>query len=338
MFRKKSINVLSFNSAAMLSALVSAAVHAVPPANDNCSTATVISGTSFEQTIDISQATTQPCEAVSSCDAGSSQSVWYRMTAPADGRLWAHVLSESPFESYVVSVFDNCAASLFGGCIQPQEIGCGVSEPYYPGTQASAHVDVLANQTYLIKVALNQGFGIGAQVTIQFHPWVTNDECADATLIPPGGIDTSQDIILSQFNSCEVTLSTACLPWTFFVYVNAAWYRYDAVADGVLHVEAGGATLEQSIMAYDGCPFDAPPLGCVHPNELACILSAAPNEASLDLPSPPDNRTCFGLCRRTGIRRRRFLSPRHSPPPTTSAARRRSSVRPHSIQRRCRSG
>src|SRR5262247_959670 len=88
---------------------------ATPPPNDHCANATLIQGLPYViNGLDISQATTDTCEATAgSCDAGSIRSVWYKYTAPADGAV--AVAAYGSDDRPVISIFSGCAIPIFGG-------------------------------------------------------------------------------------------------------------------------------------------------------------------------------------------------------------------------------
>jgi hypothetical protein len=142
------------------------------PPNDNCRDATEIIGfASRPPSINTLHATTEPCEALESCEvgaAGVSNSVWYRFRAPCDGTI--DLDTEGTAYDTVVSVFDGCGVfvAVDAPCIVPTQIAC--DDDSGPGpTSRLSNVPVQAGAEYLIKVADYNSLSGGGVLSLHFE-------------------------------------------------------------------------------------------------------------------------------------------------------------------------
>jgi uncharacterized protein DUF1566 len=134
---------------------VSPASHA--PVNDACSGATEITAFPFTDTILTSEATTALDDPLQSCTSGgpvrNSNSVWYRVTAPAEGTLVARTVG---------SDYDTVLTAYTGTCAQLVETEC--NDDVAASTQSEASVPVTTGQTVLLEVTQFDGLGGGTLV------------------------------------------------------------------------------------------------------------------------------------------------------------------------------
>jgi hypothetical protein len=175
-FKRKHSPFRSFTTVVVVAlgclALVSSAV-AAAPANDDFSTAIVISGLPFSDSVDTTQATPAPDDPF--C-AGQGPTVWYAYTAAESVQITADTFGSS--YDTTLSVYAGARGSLF-------QIACNDDTQ---GLQSQVQFDVLAGFTYYFMVG---AFGGGPGGQLDFHvapapptPGApANDEFAAATAI-----------------------------------------------------------------------------------------------------------------------------------------------------------
>src|SRR5262245_8977600 len=131
-----------------LSTLAAAGVTQAAPPNDDCSSATVVTGvpngfTGFFEAFSVSDATTEPTDPVQTCSGPSanSHSVWYTYTPPFDGRIGVNT-NTADYDT-VISVYTGTCGAL-------TEIAC--NDDIF-GRQTSAVIPrVTAGTTYLVEI------------------------------------------------------------------------------------------------------------------------------------------------------------------------------------------
>jgi hypothetical protein len=128
-----------------------------PPANDACSEATVIPAIPFTDTVSTVGATTAPNDPLQSCTfGGPSQnfnSVWYGVTATADGTLVANTYGSS---------YDTVLTAYTGTCAQLAALAC--NDDGKIGPQSEISFPVTSGQTVLLDVTQYGGPGGGTLV------------------------------------------------------------------------------------------------------------------------------------------------------------------------------
>lgn len=152
------------NSIALLSA---------PPANDVCSAATVLTGTSFSTSLSTAGATAAPGETSPCTTVGAT--VWYAWTS---GDQWARVTVDT-----FGSDFDTALAAYTGGCGSLSAVGCN-DDSAEGGDGFQSAVSFLAepNTTYYIQAG---GFD-GDSGNLAFH--FAADELACAPIEIDGAL------------------------------------------------------------------------------------------------------------------------------------------------------
>src|SRR5262249_40521873 len=149
-----------------------------PPANDDCSGATVVSGLPFTDTILTGGATTAPDDPMQSCTSGgasqNSQSVWDSVTA-------------TPSCTFVLDTFvnsyDTRLTAYRGTCGTLEELACNDDAGDHSQSRTSFSAD--SGQTVLLEVT---GFGDEGGGTLTLNvavapPAPANDACSAATVI-----------------------------------------------------------------------------------------------------------------------------------------------------------
>lgn len=76
----------------------------LPPVNDNFADATVISGTSYSDSVDVTAATTEAEEPLNNCFYSVQDTVWYKFVAPSNGSVYVSLSGtwwdETPLNVY----------------------------------------------------------------------------------------------------------------------------------------------------------------------------------------------------------------------------------------------
>jgi hypothetical protein len=187
-----------------------------PPANDNFSDATVISGMYFSQSVDATVATTEAGEPTGNCGYTPQHTVWYKFTAPANG-LVSTSLSGSYYGDTILYAY-RADGEGFGG-LSPS-LGCG---PY--GNSFWLHVQ--ANQTYYFQAGTLLSQSNFLYFTMSFTPAPANDNFADAKVITALPYDDNTDMTGA---STEVSEPMPLCGSTS----KTVWYAYTPTESGSL--------------------------------------------------------------------------------------------------------
>lgn len=121
------------------------------PANDLCADAATIDGSPFSTTVDTTGAGESAADPTPTClpfGYQSSNTVWYTLTAPADGVLSLDTCG-SDFDTLLSIFRGSCATLIPMTCnddVGPGDAGCG-------SLQSRLNVDVTAGESLLIEVA-----------------------------------------------------------------------------------------------------------------------------------------------------------------------------------------
>ncbi|HXF05773.1 MAG TPA: DVUA0089 family protein [Blastocatellia bacterium] len=167
------------------------------PANDRCDQATIISGPSFTDRINVFEASTDKDDPRQSCaeDRLNSHSVWYRFTPPSNGTITVSTNGSS-------FGFDTVLTVYTGTCSMLREVACNDDDDV--GTKSRVKMDVMAGTTYLIEVTklggpLTRIFDANLVLTFTFTTGATETESpqdAGAT-----ASTTASESAMSQFVS-----------------------------------------------------------------------------------------------------------------------------------------
>jgi len=141
-----------------------------PPANDECTAATVIPSAPFADTVETSGATTGPEDSAQSCGSFSNgHSVWYSFTAPADGTLTADTFG---------SDYDTVLSAFVGSCGALSEVACNDD---FSGFQSLVQVPLTTGATVLFEIASYGGAAGGTlHFQAQFHAAPSPPACPTA--------------------------------------------------------------------------------------------------------------------------------------------------------------
>ena len=129
----------------------------VPPPNDMCSNATLITSDTFNPAqlpIGLANASAnEPLENCESLNGGVSNSVFYKFVPAADGNASINTFGSS--YDTVLSVFNGCGVQLLPpqGYVQPTLLACNNDVGGLLAVSAISNLPMEAGQTYIIKVA-----------------------------------------------------------------------------------------------------------------------------------------------------------------------------------------
>ncbi|HYF14909.1 MAG TPA: hypothetical protein VD971_07555 [Phycisphaerales bacterium] len=204
-----------------------------PPANDNCGSATAISGLgSFP--FDTLGATTDGTDSCSFGGAGSGGDVWFAWTAPSTSTFQANTCSTG-FDT-LVNVFDTCGGT---------EVACNDD---FCGLSSGVSISATGGTTYLIRVA-NWGTGSGANGNLDILEVIppANDNCASATAVGEG--------TFAFDNTFATTDGTDSCSFGGAGSGNDVWFLYTPSFTGTAEVNTCGSTGigDTVVNVFDAC-------------------------------------------------------------------------------------
>jgi hypothetical protein len=236
------------------------------PANDNCSSATIIPGNTldYNNSVNNTQATTQGCEATSPCQSlEAGRSIWWRYTPDQSGTIDVNLFGSS--HDLVLSVFGGCAVQ-FGQCFQPADIDCAGTFTFLPFINGIA---VQAGEDYVFKVAAQNTDPVGGTVSfhLTWHP--ANDPCSHPQQIL--GIAYSSPLLNTTTAVSDTCDNEESCEANGVGVSNAVWYAYTPSCDGLLSINTNGSNYDTVLSVWDRCgEFMGPDIPCDYGTQIAC--------------------------------------------------------------------
>jgi hypothetical protein len=256
------------------------AVRYGPPPNDLCANAFPLSVNSgYLCGNNLCATPSAPASLIPAPCGGSvnARDVWYRVVAPCTGPMTVDTCApcpdQPPFDTVLSAYTGTCPGTLtmVSGACNDNAPGCGL--------RSSITFNVLAGQTYLLRVA-GAGNAVGwfslqAQLT---SPGLTNDFCAGAITLVPGT------------PTCGSTIcATPSQPWDIFpapcgnsLNTPDVWYQYTPTCPQFVTINTcglcpGGPNYNTVLSVYTG-NCGVPPLSQVVCNDdvVGGFLCAAP--------------------------------------------------------------
>lgn len=211
---------------------------AAPPANDNFSSATVIAGLPFSDSVDITEATREPDEP-SFC-AFSPGTVWYSVTPAADGVIRADPTGSSFSDTELMAYRADgpgLAGLSFLGCA---EFG------------GSLTFSVQAGNTYFLQAGYRFSGGGTLQLSVKAVSPPPNDDFANATPVLALPFSDIVDAAAGTTETGEPTPSCA-----FGALSGTVWYAFTPAVTGSVSANVGGFTgggfgFDTAAAAYSG--------------------------------------------------------------------------------------
>lgn len=249
-------------------------VVAGPPPNDTCAGAEVIPTAGpfpyLTAITDLTSATTNGDPAAPSCVFGSvNRGIWYRFTPPS-----TQLYTISCSGDTATTVQDTVMAIYTGSsCASLSEVACSDDEG---DLQSAVSTSLTGGGTYYILVwvsgasaPLGNNTNVQLRVTQPVAP--TNDTCAGAEVIPPGGPFPYLTFV------ADTTLATTTgdppAPSCYSPRTRSVWFRYtpDATAQHELSLCTNTATtIYETLMAVytspGGCAGPFTQVACNHTN------------------------------------------------------------------------
>lgn len=221
-----------------------------PPANDDFSRAKEIRRLPFSDTVDNTQATTEPGEP-QFCN-GSPRTVWYKFTAAANAVLRADMAGSSFSDTNLV-VYQQ-VGSGFGGL---SFVNCASF-----GGAVTFRAE--AGNTYFLQAGdVDFSFPDGGSLLVNLEeiPSPANDDFANATSITTLPFSDSVDNAGATTESGE--------PQHCEFSTRTVWYQFTAAADAALKADMAGSSFSDTILVVyrqDGTGFGGLSfLGCATP-------------------------------------------------------------------------
>jgi hypothetical protein len=220
------------------------AMGAVSPANDDISSATLVTALPFTATQDNTAATQGASDPTPSCGVTSSASVWYSFTPTANGTIDADTSAADQFPPDVTAYTGPPNATAASPLT---EASCSTS-----GLQ----MNVTGGTTYYFMVS---GEATTFTFTIQAIVAPSNDDISNATPVTALPFSTSTQTLTATHDPHDPTPSCTG-PGGFSV-----WFSYTPVTDGAIEIGDAGVVYSGPAHATDtspltelGCPFAAP--------------------------------------------------------------------------------
>ena len=252
----------------------------VPPANDDIDNATTISSMPFNDTLEITAATTVVDDPNLTCASGQAtpqkaQSVWYMYTPAVDGEL--SISTAGSNYQTVSEVWSGTRGSLIG-------VGCNIVDSYL--------VTLTGGITYYIEVAAWDAPGNPRTLNLSL-------EFTPDSPQPPGNDDFDNAIVIGSMpytHTLEVTeASTAgddpVLACASDPKVQSVWYEYTPSVDGVLNINTNGSNYETVANVWSGTRGSLTSHGCNYVNPFNVNLTGGETYyielASWDAPGNP---------------------------------------------------
>ncbi len=245
-----------------------------PPANNTCTTAQSLSGTSMViggSTALSTSPTACRSDTPAPC-ANSGKPVWYIYSPTTDGYVNLDTFGSS-FDT-VLSVHTGCPSQFLIGpnnlqCFAPTSLGCSDDASGTLQSRINA-LEVRAGSSYYIRVAgYRNGSGViasGAFVLNIAHTPANftapaNDDCSQATVIPGDQAVYS----LTGYDTANATVPAVCgdPPWSAVgtpAPGHSVWWSFTPTADGTVTVDTIGSAYDTVLSIYDGIG------GCVDAN------------------------------------------------------------------------
>lgn len=218
------------------------ALNALPPANDECATATTVGPLPFTDSVNTTTAVVNPNDPILSCaDGGGGKTVWYKFTPTQNAIVRVSTLGSTP-ENY-----DTALGVFTGSCSDLTEMLCNDDLILGQIRQADTTFAVVAGQTYYIHIAEWKGGGPQGEVptggnlvfsVTEILP-PTNDECATATTVGPLPFSDEINTVLATANPNDPALACGGGGGG-----KTVWYKFSPAQDIYLKVSTVGSTPE----------------------------------------------------------------------------------------------
>jgi PKD repeat protein len=224
--------------------MIPATASATPPINDNFGSATVITSLPFSDTVDTTEASTEPGEP-QNC-ALMNETVWYSFTPTTPMVVEANVAAAILAS---VTVYQQ-TGSGFGGL---SFVGC-VINPSPQGVVFTAQ----PGTTYYLQAGGDYGSVGNVEVSLQEIPPPGNDNFSSATSVGSLPFTDTLDSTAATTEPDEPTPSCG-----YGAATGTVWYAYTPSASGSVSATSLGGFFSSEVAAYSGTSLATlTPLGC----------------------------------------------------------------------------
>jgi hypothetical protein len=203
-------------------------IQAIEPFFPSCSNVEMLTVSTTLQTIDLDlNAASYNYElGCSSGEANFYADFWYQFTMPVNGNLYIN-----PTIYNNAAIYDSC-----GGTILYCDSGNHLID------------DLVQGQTYTLRIFRNQSTNntFGQQISIKVFERITNDDCANAEVLPTLTSDSTQ--ILFELAGATVNTEETCAGTSD--YILDAWWQFTMPITGNLFIDTPDGN---GIAVYDSC-------------------------------------------------------------------------------------
>ena len=205
-----------------------AGARAAPPSNDNFANATVITSVPFADTVDITEATTEPGEPIAN-PGEVGRTVWYSFTPSADGvaQIGPPFSPPSPspptqcdLRSYRFLVVYRADSDGFVGLVPIAGSQWSSARVYTVQVQAGTNYYIQGGQTWALNCGQNT-FSLSVNVA----PRPRNDNFADAITFTTVPLSDSRDLTGATVEPGEPTACNASI-------TGSVWYAFTPMTSG----------------------------------------------------------------------------------------------------------
>jgi hypothetical protein len=208
-----------------------------PPANDEATSATIVSSLPYTGTLDTTTATS--IDDPWTCDAPAA-TVWYRFTPVHAMRVKAD--SQGSDYSAILSFFSGAPGSL-------TSLNCGSGQ---------VEQELEAGKTYYVMVsAASWSWAQSGNLVFHLHEAlgpVPNDDFDHPTLIPTLPFSDNVDASLATWSADDPTSCTSDLP--------SIWYAFTPARNMTLQSHPGGGNLDVFVSVYTGVRGNLSQVAC----------------------------------------------------------------------------
>ena len=241
---------------------------ATPPPNDQCSGATVISGTNYSTTQFTTDATSDNDPSLD-CAFAVGSGVWYQYTPATNGVMIVDTFG---------STFDTALGIFTGTCGSLTQVACN-DDANGGTTDSRTAVLAAAGTTYYILAGGFQGANGKLVLHLVFTTnTVANDLCGGALVISGSNYTNTQSTL-------NATLTGDPVPFCAGGYGNGVWYQYTPSGFGSIVVDTFGSDFDTLLGVYSGT--------CGSLTEVGCNNDATTNLSTSQLTVPVNAGTTY---------------------------------------------
>ena len=254
-----------------------------PPPNDSCSGAATILVTPFAGVANTTAATIGATDPYPPCGNGSrARNVWYRFTAPSNGRITADTYGSN---------YDTILAVFTGSCGALSAVSGACNDHAWLSLQSQLSFNARAGTTYYFMVSSYTSVGGTLSFHVAFQPFAATASPTMTRSPTPPATRTSSG---ASNDSCSGATTVVSLPYGNTVSVGAAttatgdptprcgngsrsksvWYKYAPPITRVVTASTFGSDYDTILSLYTGsCGVLQPVSGACNDNAAGTLQS-----------------------------------------------------------------